>query len=75
MLPGGIYSLNQREKNYVEKEFFLDLKKVLLFIRTHTCTHICMCAYMHVSTGACGGQKTEVPGATGHGCWEIELGS
>lgn len=34
-----------------------------------------MCAYMHVSTGACGGQKTEFPGATGHGCWGTELGS
>lgn len=84
MLPGNIYGLSQREKKYVEKELFLDLKKKYFYSYTHIHAHMyvhvhthvcaCMCTYMHMSTGACGGQKTESPGATGHGYWGLNLG-
>lgn len=52
MLPGGIYSLNQREKNYVEKEFFLDLKKSTS-IHTHTYMHTHMYVCIHAREYRC----------------------
>ena len=62
-------------KEVCAKGAILRLKKKYFYSYTHIHAHMCVCAYTHVSTGACGGQKTEFPGTTGHGCWGTELGS